>query len=106
MSRRRRPTQEAGGRAAGADRGAERPAAGAREAAGRGPSAERATPSTAAPDRRPARFPFGVQVAILVAVFAIVTLVAELAGAANLGVSLGIGSIFFAIALMAVMLEG
>jgi hypothetical protein len=41
-----------------------------------------------------------------VAVFALVTLIAEVAGAANLGVSLGIASIFFAIALMAMMLEG
>ena len=44
--------------------------------------------------------------AILVAVFAIVSAVAELAGAANLGVALGIGTIAFAIALVAVIVKG
>jgi uncharacterized membrane protein (DUF485 family) len=42
----------------------------------------------------------GVQVAFLVAVFAVVVLIAELAGAANLGVALGVGQIAFAIAVV------
>ena len=40
------------------------------------------------------------QVAILVAVLAVVTLIAEAAGAANLGVAISIGSIAFTIVLM------
>ena len=51
--------------------------------------------------RRPAGRPgLGVQIAILVAVFAAATGIAELAGAANLGVALGIGQVAFAIALV------
>jgi hypothetical protein len=42
----------------------------------------------------------GVQIAFLVAVFAVTVLVAELAGAANLGVAFGVGSIAFAIAVV------
>jgi hypothetical protein len=40
------------------------------------------------------------QMAILVAVLAVVTLIAEAAGAANLGVAISIGSIAFTIVLM------
>ena len=40
------------------------------------------------------------QIAILVAVLAVVTLLAEAAGAANLGVAISIGSIAFTIVLM------
>jgi hypothetical protein len=40
-----------------------------------------------------------------VAVFAVTTLIAELAGAANLGVSLGIAAIVFSIALVAVIVR-
>jgi hypothetical protein len=42
-------------------------------------------------------------VAILVAVFAVAVGIAELAGAANLGVSFGIGQIAFAIALIVLL---
>ncbi|HEV2875357.1 MAG TPA: hypothetical protein VGW14_09430 [Thermoleophilaceae bacterium] len=42
----------------------------------------------------------GVQLVFLVAVFAVVALVAELAGAANLGVALGVGQIAFAVAVI------
>ena len=42
---------------------------------------------------------------MLIAVLAVVTVVAELAGAANLGVSLGIGTIAFTIVLMFLMLR-
>lgn len=40
------------------------------------------------------------QMAILIAVLGLVTLIAELAGAANLGVALSIGAIAFTLALM------
>ena len=46
-----------------------------------------------------------VQVALLAGVFAAVTLVAELAGAANLGTALGIGQIAFAAALVWLLLR-
>jgi hypothetical protein len=48
----------------------------------------------------------GVQVAFLAAVFAVVVLVAELAGAANLGVALGVGQIAFAIAVIFLLVRG
>lgn len=54
-----------------------------------------------------APFPSGLlaQVLVLVAVFALVTLVAELAGAANLGVAVGVGQVGFAIALVFLLLR-
>jgi hypothetical protein len=48
----------------------------------------------------------GLQVAGLVALFAAVTVIAELAGAANLGVSLGIAQVVFTIALVIVLVRG
>jgi hypothetical protein len=60
---------------------------------------------TPAPGRQPARLPFLGQVGLLLAIFAVATLVAELAGAANLGVALGVGEICFAIALVPVILK-
>ena len=48
----------------------------------------------------------GVDVAVLIAVFAVTAAIAELAGAANLGVALGIGQVAFAIALVVVLLRG
>jgi hypothetical protein len=50
-------------------------------------------------------WPLAVQIALLVAVFAAVVLLAELAGAANLGVSLGIGQIAFALAVVYLLLR-
>jgi hypothetical protein len=47
-----------------------------------------------------------VDVGVLIAVFAVTAAVAELAGAANLGVALGIGQVAFAIALVVVLLRG
>lgn len=47
----------------------------------------------------------GPQLAILAAAFAGATLVAELAGAANLGTALAFGQIAFTVALVAVMLR-
>jgi hypothetical protein len=51
------------------------------------------------PERRasPSGRGLAAQLAFAVAVFAVATLVAELAGAANLGVALGVGQIAFAI---------
>ena len=48
---------------------------------------------------------FPAQAALLAAVFAAATLIAELAGAANLGVAIGIGQIAFALALVVVLLR-
>jgi hypothetical protein len=71
-------------------------------------SAEDRTPSTGrggAPGRPPDRISFAGQVGILVAVFAAAVGVAELFGAANLGVAFGIGQICFAIVLVALLLR-
>ena len=62
-------------------------------------------PEAPAPGRQPGRLSFVAQVGVLLAVFAVTTLLAELAGAANLGVALGIGQICFAIALLWVILK-
>jgi hypothetical protein len=53
----------------------------------------------------PSGWGLGVQIVLLVAVFTVVVLVAELAGAANLGVALGIGQIAFAIAVVYLLLK-
>jgi hypothetical protein len=47
----------------------------------------------------------GVQLALLAAVLGLAVLVAELAGAANLGVAFGVGQIAFAIALVYLLLR-
>jgi hypothetical protein len=62
-------------------------------------------PGAPAPNRRAPTIPFLAQAGVLVAVFAVTTLIAELAGAANLGVSLGIASIAFSIALVLVIVR-
>ncbi|MEJ7790174.1 MAG: hypothetical protein WKF29_09865 [Thermoleophilaceae bacterium] len=46
-----------------------------------------------------------VQIAVLAATMAVVTVIALLAGAANLGTALGIGQIAFAIVLVALLLK-
>ena len=84
-----------------------------RRAGERAPQGERAQSGRAAgqpgerplPGRPPPRLSFLAQVGVLVAVFAIGTLIAEAAGAANLGVALGVGQICFAIALVAVIVK-
>jgi hypothetical protein len=53
-----------------------------------------------------ARWSLPAQIALLIAVFGVTTLVAELAGAANLGVALGIGQIAFAIATVYLLVRG
>jgi hypothetical protein len=87
----RRPVErdraEAGGPRAPRDRAAER--------SPRGPE------RTAAEGGRLGTLPG--QLALLIAVFAATAGVAELAGAANLGVSLGIGQVAFAIALVVLL---
>ena len=45
------------------------------------------------------------QAALLIAVFAVASAIAELAGAANLGTALGIGQIAFALTLIALLLR-
>lgn len=45
------------------------------------------------------------QIAILAATMAVVTVIALLAGAANLGTALGIGQVAFAIVLVALLLK-
>ena len=62
-------------------------------------------PGQVAPNRLPPRLSFPAQVGVLVAVFALVSLIADLAGAANLGVALGIGVIAFAIALVVMIVK-
>jgi hypothetical protein len=93
VSRRRKSPS---GRPERAEAGGRRPAESERGAAARG---------AAARGRRPPRISFLAQVGILVAVFAIVSLIAELAGAANLGVALGIGQVCFAIVLLALIVK-
>jgi hypothetical protein len=85
------PRLEAGGRSPGSPGEARRAGRGG----ARGRPAEDLTSRSAASD-----WSLGVQLAFLVAVFAVVVLVAELAGAANLGVALGVGQIAFAIAVI------
>jgi hypothetical protein len=57
------------------------------------------------PGRKPPRISFAAQVGILVAVFAVTSLIAKLAGAANLGTAFGIGEFFFAIALVLLIVK-
>jgi hypothetical protein len=82
--------------------GAQRPARGKPPAAAAG---GRAATAPAAPGRGPYRIRPRNQVAILIAVFAVATLIAELAGAANLGVALGVGQIAFGVALVIVLVR-
>jgi hypothetical protein len=76
-----------------------------REPAGDGPAREAVPPGGDAPGRPPSKISFAGQVGILVAVFAAAVGLAELFGAANLGVAFGIGQICFAIALVALLLR-
>jgi hypothetical protein len=77
---------------------------GAPAASGSGPGARgrarAGRPSEPASARRVAP-----DVAILIAVFAVAVGVAELAGAANLGVAFGVGQVAFALALVALLLR-
>lgn len=74
--------------------------------AGGGPEPSGAwAPGPTAPDRRPPRTSFLAQAGILLAVFAVTSAIAELAGAANLGVALGVGQVCFCIALVVVIVK-
>jgi hypothetical protein len=75
--------------------------------AGREAGAERTPRADERSASRPAAptWGLGTQLALLVVVFAVVVLVAELAGAANLGVALGVGQIAFAIAVVYLLLR-
>ena len=102
MSRRsRRPPDDRGGRPAGNRSGGPAANRGGRPAAGRTPSAGRG----GAPGRPPNRISFAGQVGILVAVFAVAVGIAELFGAANLGVAFGIGQICFGVVLVVLLLR-
>jgi anti-sigma factor RsiW len=75
------------------------------------PRWSRERPARGRPDPEPRRQPpperprwaLGPSLAVAVGVFAGVTLISWAAGAANLGVALGIGQIAFAIVLVAIM---
>ena len=74
-----------------------------REASGRG--GEAAASASGKGGEGASGWKLGVQIGFLVVVFGVVVLVAELAGAANLGVALGIGQIAFAIAVVYLLLR-
>jgi hypothetical protein len=104
----RRRDRRGGREAASAARGGETGVASGGEsgvASGRDVARGAWAPGPVAPNRRPPAIPFLAQAGILIAVFAITTLIAELAGAANLGVSLGIATIPFSIALVLVIVR-
>jgi hypothetical protein len=67
-------------------------------------------PVSAAPEQAPQAEPrssgrVAIDVGILAAVFAVTIGIAELAGAANLGVAFGIGQVAFAIVLVVLLLR-
>lgn len=90
MSRRSKRTREAEATARGAATRPGRPAD--RRRTDRDRSADQAAPRTAP------TWSLGRQLGFLAVVFAVTVVIAELAGAANLGVALGVGQIAFAIA--------
>jgi hypothetical protein len=69
------------------------------------PQARPERPAPLPPGREPDRLSFAAQVGILVAVFAVTSLIAKLAGAANWGTAFGIGEFFFAIALVLLIVK-
>jgi hypothetical protein len=91
---------EAGPGARQAGRGAREAGAGARGAVGPARRAGASAGGSGVASPSGSGWGLGVQVAFLAAVFGVTVLVAELAGAANLGVALGIGQIAFAIAVV------
>ena len=90
-----------------AKRGARGEATGAKRDARTGSREQASTKSREGPAGRVSGRAWGlaVQIAFLAAVFGVVVLVAELAGAANLGVALGIGQIAFGIAVVYLLLR-
>ena len=71
----------------------------------RQPSAppEEAPAAPAAPARQSGRL--AIDLAVLTAIFAATVGIAELAGAANLGVAIGVGQVTFALALVVLLLR-
>jgi hypothetical protein len=88
--------------ATGAEPGARSGAGSASAASGAGVAAGR----PAGGDGQGAERRIALDAAVLILVFAVTAAIAELAGAANLGVALGVGQVAFAIALMVVLLRG
>jgi hypothetical protein len=89
------------GAGAGTERGA---GAGTERGAGGATAARRsARDRVSAPERPASRL--GPQVALLIAVFGLAVLIAELAGATNLGVAFGVGQIAFALAAVYVLVK-
>jgi hypothetical protein len=84
------------GEAGGARQDKPRPEAGGRPPRSPGEARQAGRGSA----RHASDWSLAVQLAFVVAVFAVVVLIAELAGAANLGVALGVGQIAFAIAVI------
>jgi hypothetical protein len=101
MSRRTRRRAKDAGREAGA-----RPEGPPQRPRGARPGREGPT-GDAAPERPPAGrgTSLGAQLVLLAAVFALAVLVAELVGAASLGVAFGVGQIAFAIALVYLLIR-
>jgi hypothetical protein len=75
----------------------------ARQPAGAPPGAAHSARQPDAAAR--AGWSLGVQLAFTLGVMAVVTVIAELAGAANLGVALGVGQVAFAIAVIYVLVR-
>ncbi len=74
----------------------------ARETPVREPGPKQPPPEPASSPERP-RWGLALTLGVAIGVFAVVTLVAWAAGAANLGVALGIGQVAFAVAVVALM---
>jgi hypothetical protein len=101
VSRRRERAKRAGAEraaSAGTERGAGRSATAARRSARDGDRDR-----VSAPGRPASRL--GPQIALLIAVFGLAVLIAELAGAANLGVAFGVGQIAFAVGAVYVLVK-
>jgi hypothetical protein len=102
--------QGAGGRSGKARQASGRGSGEARQASGRGSgvrSGEAPQHGRGTQSRPAAASDWGlaVQIAFLAGVFGVVVLIAELAGAANLGVAVGVGQIAFAIAVIFLLLR-
>jgi len=80
-----------------------RPGAGA-EAGTSGPSEPRSARPHSSEPRASRRLL--IEIGILAAVFAATVAIAELAGAANLGVAIGVGQVTFGVVLVALLLRG
>jgi hypothetical protein len=82
-----------------------KPAAAAPAASAAEPGEGRGRAAGGDPSAPAIRRRLALDLAILTAVFAVTVGIAELAGAANLGVALGIGQVAFAVALVVLLLR-